>query len=83
MKSMQISNVTPGEAVRLTEVPIPIVKPGWVLVKVKGFGMNHSEQILRYEEIKAPYIQKPVTPASSAWAKLPILLTADGNKVRK
>lgn len=62
MKAMQISAVTSGEAVRLTEVPIPTVRPGWVLVKVKGFGMNHSEQILRYEEIKAPYIQKPVIP---------------------
>ena len=33
-----------------------------MLVKVKAFGMNHSEQILRHEEIDEPYIQKPVIP---------------------
>ena len=47
---------------RLTEVPIPQVRPGWVLVKVRAFGMNHSEQVLRLSEIEAPYIQKPVIP---------------------
>lgn len=59
MKAMQISAVTPGEAVKLTEAPIPTVRPGWVLVKVKGFGMNHSEQILRYEEIKHLIFKSP------------------------
>ena len=33
-----------------------------MLVRVKAFGMNHSEQILRLSEIKADYIQKPVIP---------------------
>lgn len=62
MKAVVIEKVTPAEEIRLTEVPIPEVKPGWVLVKVKAFGLNHSEQILRHEEIKASHIQKPVIP---------------------
>ena len=46
----------------LRNVDIPKVKPGWVLVQVKAFGMNHSEQILRKEEIKYDYIKKPIIP---------------------
>lgn len=41
---------------------MPAVKPGLVLVRIKSFGMNHSEQILRKSEISAPYIQKPIIP---------------------
>lgn len=62
MKAVVIDKITPAEDIILTEVPIPEVKPGWVLVKVKAFGMNHSEQILRHEEIEADYIQKPIIP---------------------
>lgn len=62
MKAVSISGITPAERVTLTEVPMPEVRPGWVLVKVMGFGMNHSEQILRLSEIEADYIQKPVIP---------------------
>ena len=64
----------------LTEVEKPAVKPGWVLVKVKAFGLNHSEQVLREFEIEEPYIKKPVIPgiecvgviedpSDSAWQK--------------
>ena len=62
MKAVCIDKVTPAEEVTLTEIPVPEVKSGWVLVKVKAFGMNHSEQILRLLEIKADYIQKPIVP---------------------
>lgn len=62
MKSVLIEKVTPAENVTLSEIPVPAVKPGWVLVKVKGIGLNHSEQILRMSEINASYIQKPVVP---------------------
>ncbi len=62
MKAVVLNGITPAEQVKLTEVPIPQVKPGWVLVKVRAFGMNHSEQVLRLSEIEAPYIQKPVIP---------------------
>lgn len=62
MKAVLIDKVTPAQDVSLREIPVPSVKPGWVLVKIKGFGLNHSEQILRMSEINASYIQKPVVP---------------------
>lgn len=62
MKAVILRDVTAADEVKLEEKEIPKVRPGWVLVKVKAFGMNHSEQILRLSEIRADYIQKPVTP---------------------
>jgi NADPH:quinone reductase len=37
---------TAGELV-IREVPIPQVKPGWILVKIKAFGINRSEIFTR------------------------------------
>lgn len=62
MKAVLLNSITPAEKVALSEVRIPEVRPGWVLVKVKAFGMNHSEKILRLQEIENAYIQKPVIP---------------------
>lgn len=62
MKAVSITDITKAEDVILSDVPVPEVKSGWVFVKVKAFGMNHSEQILRLSEIKAGYIQKPIIP---------------------
>ena len=62
MRAVVIEKITVAEEIELTEVPVPKGKPGWVLVKVKAFGLNHSEQILRHQEIEADYIQKPVVP---------------------
>lgn len=45
MKAVLLYSVTPAKEVTLSEVGIPEVRPGWVLVKVKAFGMNHSEKI--------------------------------------
>lgn len=62
MKAVLLNSVTPAKEVTLSEVGIPEVRPGWVLVKVKAFGMNHSEKILRLQEIENAYIQKPIIP---------------------
>ena len=62
MKAVLLDKITEGKDIVLSECPIPEVKPGWVLIKVKAFGLNHSEQILRRSEINAAYIQKPVIP---------------------
>lgn len=62
MKAVLLNSITPAEEVALSEVGIPEVRPGWVLVKVKAFGMNHSEKILRLQEIENAYIQKPIIP---------------------
>lgn len=58
MKAVVLTEPTDADKVTLTEMEIPKAKPGWVLVKVKAFGLNHSEQILRLNEIRADYIQK-------------------------
>ena len=50
MKAVLIDKITEGKDVVLSEVPIPEVRPGWVLVKVRAFGLNHSEKLLRSEE---------------------------------
>ena len=62
MKAVLIDKVTKGAEVCLSEIPVPETKPGWVLVKIKAFGVNHSEQVLREEEILEDYIQKPIVP---------------------
>ncbi|MCR5666496.1 MAG: zinc-binding dehydrogenase [Eubacterium sp.] len=62
MKAVVLRQITKAEEIRPEEVPMPKVRPGWVLIQVKAFGLNHSEQILRLEEIEEDYIQKPVIP---------------------
>lgn len=62
MKAVVLSEPVPGERVELTEISVPKVRPGWVLVRVKAFGLNHSEQLLRLSEIRADYIYKPIVP---------------------
>lgn len=62
MRAVLFEKPMTWDEVRLTEVSIPKVKPGWVLIKVKAFGLNHSELVLRKNEIRADYIKKPVIP---------------------
>jgi NADPH:quinone reductase-like Zn-dependent oxidoreductase len=62
MKAVVLTAVTAAKDVALSDVEIPKARKGWVLVKVKAFGMNHSEQILRQSEISADYIRKPIIP---------------------
>ena len=62
MKAVVLDRITEAKDIVLSEVPIPEVRPGWVLVKVRAFGLNHSEKLLRLNEIRADYIQKPVIP---------------------
>lgn len=62
MKAVVLTKPVKGAEVCLSETVIPEVKPGWVLVKVRAFGMNHSEAILREFEIENAYIQKPIIP---------------------
>lgn len=62
MRALVMEGVTPAAKARMSEVPVLKAGPGWVLVHVRGFGMNHSEQVLRLEEIKYDYIKHPVIP---------------------
>lgn len=70
MRALRISDVTPAREAVMSEVPIPEVKPGWVLVRVRGIGMNHSEWELRYEEIREDYITKPIIPGIEGVGKV-------------
>ena len=62
MKAVVLTKPTKAENIVLSEVEVPKVKSGWVLVKIKAFGLNHSEQILREFEIENDYISKPIIP---------------------
>ena len=62
MKAVVLDRITEAKDIVLSEVPIPEARPGWVLVRVRAFGLNHSEKLLRLNEIRADYIQKPVIP---------------------
>ena len=57
MNAVVLNGITRADDVKITRCKIPEVIPGWVLIKVKAFGLNHSERILRLSEIKADYIQ--------------------------
>ena len=70
MKAVLLRGVTEAKDITLTECPIPAVRPGWVLVKVKAFGLNHSEKLLRLSEIRADYIQKPIIPGIECVGKI-------------
>ena len=62
MKAVVLDKVTEGKDIVLSDASIPEVRPGWVLIKVKAFGLNHSEKLLRLNEIRADYIHKPIIP---------------------
>ena len=62
MKAVQLYHSCKAEDMFLTEVSVPKVKQGWILIRVKAFGLNHSEVILRQFEIENDYIQKPIIP---------------------
>lgn len=46
----------------VTEIPVPDVRPGWVLVKIHAAGLNHSEALLRMFEADSDYIATPIVP---------------------
>ncbi|MBQ2679400.1 MAG: alcohol dehydrogenase catalytic domain-containing protein, partial [Firmicutes bacterium] len=62
MKAVVLTKPTKAKDVVLSDAEIPKVRPGWVLVKIRAFGLNHSEQILREFEIENDYIKKPIIP---------------------
>ena len=62
MRALSINGITPAKYARLSKIPVPKTRPGWVLVRVRAFGLNNSERILRHEEIIEDYIAKPVIP---------------------
>jgi len=59
MKAVVLHKTCSPPELTVSEIPIPEVKPGWVLIKVKAFGLNRSELIMREYEGNAPYIRLP------------------------
>lgn len=59
MKAVLLTKTGTPDVLQLTEVAKPKNKPGWVLIKVKAFGLNHSEMMMRAFEGDADYIQLP------------------------
>ncbi len=62
MKAVVLERTCKATELTVRDVPVPKVKPDWVLVKVKAFGVNRSEIILRSYEADAPYIKLPRIP---------------------
>lgn len=62
MKAVVLKKPCKAEEMVLTDIPVPEILPGWVLIKVKAFGINHSEVLLRQFEIDQDYINKPIVP---------------------
>lgn len=47
MKCVRVSRAGGPEVLELLEFPKPKLKDGWSLIKIQGFGMNHSEIFTR------------------------------------
>ena len=62
MKAIQLTHRCSAAEMRVSEMPVPEVRPGWVLVKIHAAGLNHSEALLRMFEIENDYIRKPIVP---------------------
>jgi len=43
MRAIVLDGPGPPEALSIRELPVPTPEPGWVLIKVKAFGLNRSE----------------------------------------
>lgn len=62
MKAIQINGCCKSEDLRISEMPMPEARPGWLVVKIHAAGLNHSEALLRMHEADNDYIQKPIVP---------------------
>ena len=62
MKAIVINGCCKAEDLHISEIRTPQVKPGWVLVKVRAAGLNHSEALMRRFEADRDYIRTPIVP---------------------
>ncbi|WP_455646054.1 zinc-binding dehydrogenase [Methanosphaera sp.] len=62
MKAVVLEKTCSAKELEVSEIPLPSVSSGRVLVKIIGFGINRSEIILRQEEADEDYIKLPVVP---------------------
>ena len=62
MMAVVLERACAARDLRPRPVPFPSVVSGWVLVKVRAFGVNRSELYMRTVEADAPHIQLPRIP---------------------
>ncbi len=62
MKAIVLEKTCKAEDLKVSEIAIPQVEDDKVLIKVKGFGINRSEIILRDHEADEDYITLPRVP---------------------
>ena len=62
MKAVVLEKTCKAEDLKVSEIDVPEVEKDKVLVKVKGFGINRSEIILRDHEADEDYITLPRVP---------------------
>ena len=70
MKAVVLEKTCAPSELEVKEVPIPEVKPEWLLVKVMGFGINRAEVILRDCEADEDYMDLPVIPGIECVGKV-------------
>ena len=68
MRAVVLTRRCAAEELRISTFPRPHAPPGWVLVKVRAFGLNHAEKRGRS---KLPILACQEFPASNAPAKWP------------
>ena len=57
MKAVVLDKACIAEELAIREVPTPEVRPGWILVKIKAFGINRSEIFTRQGD--SPSVKLP------------------------
>ena len=62
MRAIVINGCCEAKDLHVSEIPIPEVRSGWVLVRVRAAGLNHSEVLLRTIEADHDYIHTPIVP---------------------
>lgn len=84
MKAIVINGCCKTDDLQVSEIPVPKVRPGWVLVKIYAAGLNHSEAILRMYEADNDYINTPIVPGIECVGEIADASDSDfkkGNKV--
>jgi NADPH:quinone reductase and related Zn-dependent oxidoreductases len=59
MKAVVLHGTCEAEELAVREVSVPQVRPGWVLVRVRAFGINRSEVLVRSIEAGMEHIKLP------------------------
>ena len=82
MRAVVLEGPGPAEALRLTEVPVPRVQAGLVLIRVQAFGLNRSELHLRQGVAgNATFPRVPGIEAAGVVASAPGGELAEGTQV--